>query len=458
MIRGDEPRVPNWFRRLGLRTRLMIIGVSGLAMALAVGVVVLYAALQLSVNSALDQQGRAAANQVAAMVNAGDVPDPIPVSGAQLIQVIDTQQRVVDTSVTADRLTPLLRPAEVDAAVAGAAVTVSGARAGLAGPLRVVAVQAGPAEQPQTVLVAVQVGDVNHSSTVLRTVLLIGFPVLLLVLAAIAWRVIGWALRPVERLRSGAERISGSDDDLQLPVPVARDEIRALAQTLNGMLGRLAAARTRQRDFVADAAHELRSPLASMRTQLEVAQRLGEGGTLPDDLLQDVQRLTTIVDDLLLLARTDAGRPVQRGTFDVQALLAEIAERQTGAPTVQVVPGPDLPLTADREELRRAIGNLTDNAARYAASRVTLSAQRAGTVVRIAVIDDGPGIPLADRDRVFERFARLDGSRDRVTGGSGLGLTIVRELVGRAGGTVAFYDADPPDTLCALITVPTSNN
>ncbi|WP_029137354.1 sensor histidine kinase [Nakamurella lactea] len=432
----------------------MIIGVTGLTVALAVGVVVLYTALQVAVTSALDEQGRAAANQVAAMVNTGNVPDPIPVSGAQLIQVIDQQNRVVDASVTADRLTPLLRPAEVTAALGGATVTVGGARAALAGPLRVVAVTAGPADNQQTVLVALQVGDVNHSSTVLRTVLLIGFPVLVLVLAGIAWRVIGWALRPVERLRAGAERISGSDDDLQLPVPAARDEIRALAQTLNGMLGRLAAARSRQRDFVADAAHELRSPLASMRTQLEVAKHLGEAGELPADLLQDVQRLTTIVDDLLLLARTDGGRPARRTAFDVRAMLQEVAARYVGPVTVEVAAGPAVRLTADREELRRAVGNLTDNATRYAAGVVTLSVQRSGTQVRIGVTDDGPGIPAADRERVFQRFARLDSSRDRDTGGSGLGLTIVRELVGRAGGTVAFYDADPPATLCALITVP----
>ena len=142
--------------------------------------------------------------------------------------------------------------------------------------------------------------------------LLVTYPLLLAVLAVIAWWVIGRTLGPVEGLRAGAARISGTGRDERLPVPDTADEIHALAVTLNDMLDRLATSRERQRTFVADAAHELRSPLASMRTQLEVAQRLGEGGELADDLLADVQRLSRMVEDLLLLARAGARRTRHR--------------------------------------------------------------------------------------------------------------------------------------------------
>ena len=164
-------------------------------------------------------------------------------------------------------------------------------------PLRVRAIRAGPASAPVSVIVGLPYGDVLAARTALRNALLITFPLLLGALAAIAWRVIGWTLRPVEQLRAGAEeisrtrRISRPGERERLPVPSAADEIRALAITLNEMLDRLAETQERQRAFVADAAHELRSPLASIQAQLEVAQRLGEGGTLPADLMVDVKRL-----------------------------------------------------------------------------------------------------------------------------------------------------------------------
>ena len=168
----------------------------------------------------------------------------------------------------------------------------------------------------------------------------------------------------------GAERISGGAADERLPVPEAADEIRALALTLNTMLDRLAAGRERQRSFVADAAHELRSPLTSMRTQLEVAQHLGEGGALTEDLLTDLARLSALVEDLLLLARADADQrlPAVPESIDVAGLLSEVAgadRRPTGVP-VTVVRGPPGLVYADREELRRALANLVDNAVRHA--------------------------------------------------------------------------------------------
>jgi len=458
-------RTGRW-SRLGLRARLLVVGVVGVAAALLIGGTAFYAALTFAVDRTLDHEALASAEEVAALVDADQLPSPVPVSGAQVVQVVDAQHRVVSGSATADRLTPLLRPDELARAVAGESVVVPGARAALTGPLRVRAVAAGPAQARVSVLVALPVGDVLATRGALRTGLLILFPLVLAVMAAVAWRVTGSTLRPVDQLRLGAERISGTGRTERLVVPAARDELQALAVTLNSMLDRLAAGRDRQRSFVADAAHELRSPLTSMRTQLEVAERLGEGGDLPADLLVDVERLSRLVEDLLLLARIDAdARPPARPTrFDAQALLEEVAAGQRAARVpVMVRPGPAVELSADREEVRRALQNLVDNSVRHARGAVELStllgpaepaAVAAPGSVTLLVRDDGPGLTPPERERVFERFTRLDDARGRLLGGTGLGLPIARELAVRAGGSLALADAPAPWSLQAELTLP----
>jgi signal transduction histidine kinase len=212
------------------------------------------------------------------------------------------------------------------------------------------------------------------------------------------------------------------------------------------MLDRLETSRRQQRAFVADAAHELRSPLASMRTQLEVAQRLGPKADLPatlDDLLIDTERLSRLVDDLLLLARADdAGtRAHRREHVDLAALVEDLLARYAEgrvAPTLVA----DSPVwtEGDPDQLRRIVANLLDNAVRHAACNVLVEVRSPATVV---VVDDGAGIPEADRERVFDRFTRLDDARDRDSGGTGLGLAIVRELVRLHGGRVTLSDASP---------------
>lgn len=273
---------------------------------------------------------------------------------------------------------------------------------------------------------------------------------------------IGSTLRPVEALRHGAERIGqGTPDDERLPVPPTGDEVAALATTLNGMLDRLAAAQTKQRSFVADAAHELRSPLASMRTQLEVAARVGETGGLPAGLLPEVQRLSGLVEDLLVLARAgDDGGPRRVEDVDAADLLAEVADRYAAARVPVRVRHPPaehghaLQVRASRSELLRAVGNLVDNAVRHATTQVSLSARATAGGVELTVCDDGHGIPEAERERVFDRFARLDEARDRDSGGSGLGLAITRELLRRSAGTIRLEDAAPG--VRAVVTLPPS--
>jgi signal transduction histidine kinase len=438
----------SWWRGLSLRARLVLIGATGLAVGLAVGGVVLLGALDLALKRSVDDGAMQTAQRVAQQVEEGGPPDPIPVVGAPavVVQVVDEKLGVRAASAGSDRLKSLLTAAELRRAQAGDRLELSGERAGVRGELRVVAVEAGPSDDRQTVVVAAPASEARSSVRILRGIFLIGFPLLLAALAALAWRVVGLTLRPVEALRRGAEEITGAGAAARLPVPDARDEVHRLAVTLNDMLDRLETSRRQQRAFVADAAHELRSPLASMRTQLEVAQRLGPKADLPatlDDLLIDTERLSRLVDDLLLLARADdAGtRAHRRERVDLAALVENLLARYAeGSVALTLVADSPVWTDGDPDQLRRIVANLLDNAVRHAAGHVVVEVRSPATVV---VVDDGAGIPEADRERVFDRFTRLDDARDRDSGGTGLGLAIVRELVRLHGGRVTLSDASP---------------
>jgi signal transduction histidine kinase len=451
------------FQQIGLRGRLMTIGVLGVAGALVLGGVILYAVLASSLTRTVQSAALASAQEVALLVSSGRIPDPVPASGAQVVQVLSADNRVLTGSLTADRLTALVTPEEKERAVAGDVVVVAGNRSGLSGGLQVSAVEAGSGADRVTVVAALPTADLESATTTLRNLLLVVFPLLLLVCALIAWRVIGAALKPVEELRSGAASIDGSSTDERLPVPPTHDEIAALATTLNEMLDRVAGARRTQRAFVADAAHELRSPLATMRTQLEVATRLGEGGRLPDDLLPEVARLSGLVEDLLLLARADDGgtpTPSVTGAVELGGLVDEVSARYATA-RVPVRSGVasglvTVSVDASYDDLYRALTNLVDNAVRHASSEVELSLDVVDGTARIGVTDDGHGIPEADRERVFDRFTRLDEARDRDSGGTGLGLAIARELLRRNGSRVFLGDARPG--VRAVVTLPTGQD
>jgi signal transduction histidine kinase len=441
-------------RRLSLRVRLLLVSTVALAVGLAIGVFALTALLRFGLVRATDDAAEKAADGVASLVDEGRLPDPIPTGATTVIQVIDEHGRVLAASAGTDRLVAALRPPELTAALDGPQ-TVSGASFGVLGPMRVVARPAGTDAAPRFVIAGVPSGDIDDAVRIARTALIAGYAVLLAVLAAVVWRLIGATLRPVEALRSGAEKITGTGSADTLPVPSSADEIRRLAITLNGMLGRLESSRRRQRAFVADAAHELRSPLASLRTQLDVAIVTG---TEPDtaDLLAEVDRLTGLVDDLLILARADDAAPPETGIVDVTALADEVVHRYPDARvSVTRLPSDEARVEANPGALARVLANVIDNAVRYASSGVTVAVRTTPAGVRIDIGDDGPGIPEADRARVFERFTRLNDARDRDTGGSGLGLAIVAELLNQQGGSVRLADAhpgaDPPGLLVSIL-------
>ncbi|MFF3833424.1 sensor histidine kinase [Streptomyces sp. NPDC002458] len=276
-----------------------------------------------------------------------------------------------------------------------------------------------------------------------RTSMLTGLPVMLLVVAGVTWLVTRRALRPVEGIRRELAAITASEDlARRVPEPDSRDEIARLARTTNETLTVLEASVDRQRRFVADASHELRSPIASLRTQLEVGAAHPELLDLPG-AVTDTVRLQVLAADLLLLARLDAGERPGRTAVDLGALVREEVSQRTAdriAPQVSVADGP-LEVDGSRGQLARVVGNLLDNAERHAERSVAVSVRAERDEVLVEVTDDGPGVPEAEQDRIFERFVRLDDARSRDDGGAGLGLAIARDVAARHGGTLTVGTA-----------------
>ncbi|HEX5497291.1 MAG TPA: ATP-binding protein [Mycobacteriales bacterium] len=437
-----------WWTGRSLRARLTLLATAVLAAGLAAGSALLFGTLQRTEMSTLDAGAQRTARNVAALVNAGRLPDPIPAGvGTAVVQVVDSTGRVRAASANADHLVPMLAGRELGEIRRGERLVVSGDRIGQDDQVRVVGVTAGPPADPQTVVVAVSLRDVRQGLGALRTALTVGLPILLVALAVLGWYVVGLALRPVDALRAGAEEISGTGGSRRLPVPGATDEVHRLATTLNDMLTRLEEASTRQRRFVSDAAHELRSPLASIRTQVEVADRLADWDGVAEGVLDDVRRLSRLVDDLLVLAGLDEarGRPHRRVPVDLAGLARAVAAGHTGGPVPVRVSGLDSAMASgDPDGLRRVLANLVDNAVRHASAAVTVVVGPVDpTWAVVAVCDDGAGIPEAHRAAVFDRFTRLDDARSRQSGGAGLGLAIVGDTVRAHGGTIALEDAGP---------------
>ncbi|MFD3502320.1 sensor histidine kinase [Streptomyces sp. NPDC058678] len=279
------------------------------------------------------------------------------------------------------------------------------------------------------------------------TVMLIGFPLLLTVVAVVTWLVTRRALRPVEGIRGEMAAITASEDlGRRVPVPDTHDEVARLARTTNETLAALETSVERQRRFVADASHELRSPIASLRTQLEVGAAHPELLDL-EGAVEDTVRLQHLAADLLLLARLDAGERPTGGRLDLAALARE---ETAGRPGVSVEAAEAVEVAGSRGQLQRVLTNLLDNARRHTRSAVTVSVRREGEWAVAGVADDGDGVPDGDRERIFERFVRLDDARSRDDGGAGLGLAIARDVAARHGGTLTVRAAPTGGALFEL--------
>jgi signal transduction histidine kinase len=299
-----------------------------------------------------------------------------------------------------------------------------------------------------TVLVAGSLDDLGDSTAALAGTLLVAVPLTSAVLAGVVWWAVGRALRPVEDIRARVDSISASRLDRRLPEPDAPREIARLARTMNAMLGRLQSSSDRQRRFVADASHELRSPLARMRAELEVDAAhpaSADPAATAASVLAETVGVQRLVDDLLLLARGDAGAlaALPRHPVDlddvVQTLVGSL--RPAGQRRIDTGGVRPVQVNGDRAQLERLVGNLLDNAVRHARDAVTITlGERADGEAVLVVADDGPGIAPGDRERVFERFTRLDDARAAGSGGAGLGLAIARDIADRHGGSLRLED------------------
>lgn len=342
---------------------------------------------------------------------------------------------------------------------------VSGSVVGQNGSLSLLALPARIGHSTLTVYTAYSLRTSDVASHDFGVALLVGVPLLLVMVAGTTWLIVGRALHPIDAIRDEVADITTQDLSRRVSVPRGEDELVRLARTMNLMLARLEASLLRQRNFVADASHELRSPLASLRAQLEIGLSLGEAADWPataTDALADEARLERLITDLLLLARSENVPPPNRGarpTVDLRRLVEEeVASRRpsrnvrlrTDATTSHVI-------SVEATLASRIVKNLLDNAQRYARRDVLVSVEASDQhMIDLSVTDDGPGIAHADRERVFERFTRLDASRNAEEGGAGLGLAIVREIVEQYGGTIAFVDV--PIGARVVVRLPRSNS
>lgn len=306
------------------------------------------------------------------------------------------------------------------------------------------------------------VDDLADSVRILTASLLLVIPIVVLVLGGIVWWLVGRTLRPVEAIRTEVAAIGAAQLDRRVPVPDSDDEIGRLASTMNAMLDRLQRAATPQQEFVADASHELRSPLTRIRTEVEVAltqHRGNDRGTFDrvlTSVLDDTGELQRLVDDLLHLARSDAGlRSGVRQPVDLDDLVFREAGRlKDGGHEIDLTNVSAAQVIGDPAQLTRVVRNLLDNATRHARQVVRVELSEVGGVARLVVIDDGPGVPIPERERIFERFTRLDDARTRDDGGAGLGLPIARDIVEAHGGELVLSVDDGVDGACFVVRMP----
>ncbi|WP_420364933.1 HAMP domain-containing sensor histidine kinase [Curtobacterium sp. L3-7] len=297
-----------------------------------------------------------------------------------------------------------------------------------------------------TIVFGSSLESADTATTAVTTLLAIGVPVLVALMGVGTWIVVGRSLRPVDRIRREVDAVRGDARGARIAVPDTGDEVARLADTMNAMLERLDRSASAQRQFVADASHELRSPIASVRQHASVAaahpDRIGVG-ELAEVVTAENDRLARLVDGLLVLSKLD-----ERGVADGRAVdlddlvLAEVSRvRSAGLVTVDGSGVGPARVLGDAGVLSRVVRNLVDNAVRHASGRIALGVRAEATWAVLTVDDDGVGVPGPERDRVFERFVRLDEARSRDDGGSGLGLAIVRDAVRAHGGSVVIEDA-----------------
>jgi signal transduction histidine kinase len=404
--------------------------------ALTLGGVVLVLLLRTALTSDIQTAAVLRAQDVVGLLESGRPPSELAVENAEesVIQVLNQEGSVVAASKNIAGQPPIARLA------VGEATTVNRLPIGDDRSYRVVA--RATRDRRFTVLVARTLDLRGESSAVVTRILVAGIPILVLLVGATTWAVTGRALRPVENIRRDVAIISDGELNRRVPQPDGDDEIARLARTMNAMLDRLQGSRDRQVRFVSDASHELRNPIASIRHQIEIALAnpgLTDVTRLASGLLAEELRMEQLVAGLLMLARTDEDALTRNRhlvDLDDLVLLEAGRLRERGVVRVDATAVSAGRVTGDPSQLRSLVRNLVDNAERHARSRVSFGLRVAGGRLLLTVADDGEGIDDGDRERIFERFTRLDDARSRDRGGAGLGLAIVAEVARTHGGSV----------------------
>jgi signal transduction histidine kinase len=455
--------------------RLRVTAAFALAMAAVLACTGLYLYLQLGSNltASLNRDLRLRAQDLAALAGrpgttlAQDNSGRLVERGESYVQLLTPEGRVVDATRPLGR-TPLLSRLQLRRAERAPIYVDRPSVPGLNEGSRLLATRVTRSGQPAVLVVGATRQNNVETLGNFRDELLIAGPLALLFASGVGYLLAGLSLRQVESMRRRAAAISGETPSERLPVAPTGDEVERLGETLNEMLDRLQAALERERDFVADAGHELRTPLALLRTELELAQRQAE---TTEELRaairrssQEADRLTQLAEALLLIARADRGRlPLRLESVEVESLFGSICNRfewraaELGK-TLRSAPTNGLRVAADPIRLEQALGNLVDNALRYGGDRVTLEARRHAGNVELHVRDSGLGLPADFLPRAFDRFARADAARGR--GGSGLGLSIVKTIAESHAGTahIAKATTGGADAWMSIPSVSTSSS
>ena len=430
---------------MSLRARTTILVTVVTAALLVGGALSLDAVLRHRLTGSADDLARSRVADLLSLAESGGLPDTlVNVTDDAVAQVVDDEGDVVAASPNAAGAPPLtdepttggLHVADVvgpdDAETEEYRLWTSTGPAAGGGRVRV--------------YVGTSLESVREATASLRAGLRVGVPVVWLLLVVATWLLVGRALRRLDRIRAEVDTITEDDLSRRVGTSGRSDEVGRLARTMNLMLGRLEEAQDRQRRFVADVSHDLRSPLTAQRTQLEVAAAHPESvdhEELHRDLLGHVDEMDALVGDLLFVV-TDDERPRTRAPLDLEDVVLEEATRvrRLGGPEVDTSGVSAAPVEGDAGELRRLVRNLLENAVAHAHGRIELRASSDAGTVSVDVVDDGPGVPEGEEESVFERFHRGDAARSRR--GTGLGLSIARTIAERHGGSLVLVRDESP--------------
>ena len=444
---------------MSLRTRLALLFAVGSAAILVLSSAVLYVSFSSQLNRAINAGLRARADDI---VTALDADNPAVPRDEQFAQVVNRDGQVLLASATLVGRATLVDRDELRAAT-DRQITVSRPVRGLSTDARLLVRPAQAGSTPVLVVVGSRLDPLHRAQRRLAVTLLVTSPALITALALGGLGVATAALRPVRQMTQDADRFSLDDPGQRLAVPGSDDEIAHLAKTLNAMLERIELSFRRERAFVDDASHELRTPVAILRGELELAL---EGPSTHDDVmaalrsaLEEAERLSRVANDLLVLARADAGiLPVQRASVDLlevaTAAAARVGRREPDA-VISVEGGP-APVAGDRIWLEQMLGNLLQNAARVAHRVVVDVAGGTDGTASVTVADDGPGFPADLLPVVFDRFARAH--RRDGNAGAGLGLAIVAAFAAAHGGTVTASNGPPLGGAVVRVSLPVTRD